>query len=100
MSFIGSFAQGDWKRGLISMLPGGGAIHDLATGRTTAGELGKQAAIEGTIALATMGVGAAAGAAASGLAKAAAGAAQAGTKIGLVGSKVATVASKGLSMVS
>lgn len=100
MSFIGSFAQGDWKRGLISMLPAGGAIHDLATGRTTVGELGKQAAIEGGIALATMGVGAVAGAAASGLAKAAAGAAQAGTKIGLVGSKVATVASKGLSMVS
>ena len=64
MSFIGSFAQGDWKRGLISMLPTGGNIYDLSTGRTTVGELGKQAAIEGSIALATWGVGSALGAAA------------------------------------
>lgn len=100
MSSIGSFAQGDWKRGLVGLLPMGTAIHDLSTGRSTIGEIGKQAVIEAGTTLATMGVGAAAGAAASGLIKAAAGAAQAGTKIGLIGSKVATVASKGLSAVS
>ena len=100
MSFIGSFAQGDWKRGLISMLPAGGNIHDLATGRTTVGELSKQAAVEGSIALATWGVGSALGAAASGLAKAAQAGVAAGTKAGAVGAKIASGAAKALGKAS
>lgn len=105
MSFIGSFAQGDWIKGLSQMFGGslGGHIADTARGNQSVGEMfgnmGKQVAIEAPIAIATMGVGAAAGAAASGLAKAAQAGAQVG-KAATIGTKIASGASKVLQGVS
>lgn len=105
MSFIGSFAQGDWIKGLSEMFGGslGGHIADTARGNQSIGEMfgnmGKQAAIEAPMAIATMGVGAAAGAAASGLAKAAQAGAQVG-KAATIGTKIASGASKVLQSVS
>lgn len=105
MSFIGSFAQGDWIGGLSRMFGGslGGHIVDTARGNQSIGEMfgnmGKQVAIEAPIAIATMGVGAAAGAAASGFAKAAQAGAQVG-KAATIGTKIASGASKVLQGVS
>lgn len=92
MSFIGSFARGEWDRGLAGMV-GAGSIYDLATGRMTAGQFAKEAGIQAGISLATLGVGSALGAAASGLAKAAQAGVSAGTKAGAVGAKIASGAS-------
>lgn len=101
MSFIGKFAQGDWLGGIGHMFGGelGGGLLDVARGRQSfgqfAGDAGKSLAIELPMAVATLGVGSAAGAAASGLSKVATAAAE--------GSKVASVASsaaKGLTTVA
>lgn len=92
MSFIGSFARGEWDRGLADVL-GAGDIYDLATGRMTGGQLAKNKGIQAGITLATWGIGSALGAAASGLAKAAQTGVSAGTKAGAVGAKIASGAS-------
>ena len=102
MAFIGRFASGDWQGGLASMFGGtiGESVLDVAMGRQsigqTASNLGKEVAIQAPIAIATMGIGSALGAAASGISKAAQGAIQAGTTAG----KVAAGTAKALNAVS
>lgn len=105
MSAIGSFAQGDWIKGLSQMFGGtlGEHIVDTARGNQSVGEMfgnmGKQAAIEAPIALATMGIGAVVSKAATGLAKVAQAGVEAG-KAATIGTKVASGASKVLQGVS
>lgn len=94
MSFVQGIqrlAQGDIAGGIMETV-GMGSLYDLARGNKSGGEFAKELGINAGVTLATAGVGAAAGAAASGLSKMAQAGVQAG-KAASVGTKLASGAS-------